>query len=386
MAALALGHLSSDATQVAVPALLPFLVREQGISYAAAGTLVLASTVASSVVQPLFGHLSDKRSFAALMPLGLVLGAVGIALVGIAPTYPLVLLAVVLSGLGVAAFHPEATRFAGLVSGGRRATGMSVFSVGGNAGFALGPLLLTPLVLLFGLPGTLPFAALPLVTAGAMAFELPRLRGFRSGPTAGGPAPAEAPDLWGAFAVLAGVISLRSVVQFGLIAFVPLYYSAVFSSPEATANAALSVTLLAGAAGTLLGGRLADRHGRRAVLLGSLVVLPPLLACFLLSGPIAGMAFLVPVGAATVASYSVTVVMGQEYLPGHLGVASGFTVGLAIGMGGVGSPVLGALADGSGLRAVMAVLALLPVPAALLALRLPKEPVADATSRTAAPS
>jgi FSR family fosmidomycin resistance protein-like MFS transporter len=373
MAVLSLGHLCSDATQVAVPALLPFLVREQGISYAAAGTLVLASTVASSVVQPLFGHFSDRRSFAALMPLGLALGALGIALVGLAPSFPLVLFAVVLSGLGVAAFHPESTRFAGLVSGERRATGMSVFSVGGNVGFALGPLLLTPLVLLFGLPGTLLFAVLPLAMAGAVAFELPRLRGFRSGPTADGAGRPVAPDLWGAFALLAGVISLRSVVQFGLIAFVPLYYSGVFASSEAVANAALSVALLSGAAGTLVGGRLADRHGRRAVLLGSLLVLPPLFACFLASGEIASMALLVPIGAATVASYSVTVVMGQEYLPGRMGVASGFTVGLAIGMGGVGAPLLGALADVYGLPAVMAVLAVLPIPAALLALRLPKQ-------------
>lgn len=373
MTVLALGHLCSDATQVAVPALLPFLVREQGISYAAAGTLVLASTVASSVVQPLFGYFSDRRSFAALMPLGLALGAVGIALVGMAPGYPSMLLAVVLSGLGVAAFHPEATRFAGLVSGRRRATGMSVFSVGGNAGFALGPLLLTPLILFFGLSGTLLFAALPVVMACVLAFELPRLRGFRSGPKADGSGPTGASDLWGAFAVLSGVVSLRSVVQFGLIAFVPLYYSGVFASSEVTANAALSLTLLAGAAGTLAGGRLADRYGRRAVLLGSLLVLPLLIACFLLSGEIAGMAFLVPIGAATVASYSVTVVMGQEYLPGHVGVASGFTVGLAIGMGGVGSPILGALADGSGLRAVIVVLALLPIPAALLTLLLPKK-------------
>jgi FSR family fosmidomycin resistance protein-like MFS transporter len=244
MAMLAFGHLCSDATQVAVPSLLPFLVREQGISYAAAGTLVLASTVASAVVQPLFGHLSDRRSFAALMPLGLLLGAAGIALVGVVPTYPLVLLAVVLSGLGVAGFHPEATRFANLVSGDRRATGMSFFSVGGNAGFALGPLLLTPLVLVFGLPGTLLFAVLPAAMAAAAALELPRLTAFRSASGNGAQAgQAGARDLWGAFAVLSGVISLRSVVQFGLIAFVPLYFAGVFSSSEAVANGALSVTL-----------------------------------------------------------------------------------------------------------------------------------------------
>lgn len=374
MAVLSLGHMFSDATQVAVPALLPFLVREQGISYAAAGTLVLASTIASSVVQPLFGHFSDRRSFLVLMPLGLALGALGIALVSVAPSYPLILMAVVLSGLGVAAFHPEATRFANLVSGERRATGMSIFSVGGNAGFALGPLLLTPLVLGLGMAGTVIFAALPLAMAGVAALELPRLAAFRS---VSGSATKDdktvVSDLWGAFATLSGVISLRSVVQFGLIAFVPLYFAGVFSSSETVANAALSVTLVAGAIGTLLGGRLADRYGRRTVLLGSLLVLPPLFVGFLLSGEILGLALLAPIGAVTVASYSITVVMGQEYLPGRVGVASGFTVGLAIGMGGVGSPVLGALADGLGLESVMVALALLPIPAVLLALRLPRK-------------
>lgn len=374
MAVLTLGHLFSDATQVAVPALLPFLVREQDISFTAAGMLILASTVASSVVQPLFGHFSDTRSLEIFMPVGLILGAVGVALVGLAPSYPLILLAVVVSGMGVAAFHPEATRFANLASGGRRATGMSVFSVGGSSGFALGPLLLTPLVLGLGVQGTVLFAALPLGMAGVVALALPRLKGLRSAPITVGPgAETVGSDLWVPFGLLSGVVSLRSVVQFGLIAFVPLYFAGVFSSSEVVSNVALSVTLLAGIAGTLLGGSLADRHGRRTVLLGSLVVLPPLFVCFLLSGEIASMALLAPIGAATVASGSITVVMGQEYLPGRIGVASGFTVGLAIGIGGIGSPALGALADAYGLKSVMVALALLPIPAVLLALRLPRK-------------
>lgn len=374
MAVLTLGHLFSDATQVAVPALLPFLVREQDISFAAAGMLILASTVASSVVQPLFGHFSDTRSLEIFMPVGLILGAVGVALVGLAPSYPLILLAVIVSGMGVAAFHPEATRFANLASGGRRATGMSVFSVGGSSGFALGPLLLTPLVLGLGVQGTVLFAALPLGMAGVVALALPRLKGLRSAPITVGPgAETVGSDLWVPFGLLSGVVSLRSVVQFGLIAFVPLYFAGVFSSSEVVSNVALSVTLLAGIAGTLLGGSLADRHGRRTVLLGSLVVLPPLFVCFLLSGEIASMALLAPIGAATVASGSITVVMGQEYLPGRIGVASGFTVGLAIGIGGIGSPALGALADAYGLKSVMVALALLPIPAVLLALRLPRK-------------
>ena len=308
------------------------------------------------------------------MPVGLALGAVGIALVGVSSSYSLVLGAVVLSGIGVAAFHPEATRFANLISGSKRATGMGVFSVGGSSGFALGPLLLTPLVLGLGLEGTLLFAMLPLAAAGVVTLELPRLRGFRSPNTTPGEGSGTVGrDLWLPFGVLSGVISLRSMVLFGLIAFVPLYFAGVFDSSEVVSNVALSVTLVAGVVGTLLGGRLADLHGRRSVLVGSLAILPPLLVCFLLSGEIASLALLVPIGIATVASSSLTIVMGQEYLPGRIGVASGVTVGLAIGMGGIGSPVLGALADRYGLESVMVALALLPVPAVLLALRLPRK-------------
>ena len=179
MAGLSAGHLFTDLNQGAVAALLPFLIAERGISLAAAGALVFAATVSSSIVQPLFGIFSDRRPVPALMPLGVLLAGCGMALVGVAPSYPLILLCVVLSGIGVAAFHPEAARFANYVSGSGRARGMSFFSVGGNAGFALGPALTTPLVILFGLPGTL-FLALPAAVMAAVLFhELPRMLGFK---------------------------------------------------------------------------------------------------------------------------------------------------------------------------------------------------------------
>src|SRR3712207_9418011 len=128
MAVLSAGHLFTDLNQGAVPALLPFLVMERDLALAAAGALVLGATVSSSVVQPLFGIFSDNRPLPALMPLGVLLGGTGMALVGVAPSYPLIFLCVVLSGIGVAAFHPEAARFANYVSGSRRARGMSFFS------------------------------------------------------------------------------------------------------------------------------------------------------------------------------------------------------------------------------------------------------------------
>src|SRR5215211_466625 len=139
MAVLSAGHLFTDVNQGAVAALLPFLIAERGLSLAAAGALVLASTISSSVVQPLFGIFSDNRPIPALMALGVLLAGTGMALVGIAPNYPLIFLCVVVSGIGVAAFHPEAARFANYVSGSRRAQGMSFFSVGGNVGVASAP-------------------------------------------------------------------------------------------------------------------------------------------------------------------------------------------------------------------------------------------------------
>src|SRR3954447_9174026 len=179
MAVLSLGHLCVDLCQGALPALLPFLIAAHGWSYGQASALVLAATISSSIVQPLFGHLSDGRSLPWLMPGGVTLAAAGIALAGVAGSYALTFGVVVLSGLGVAAYHPEASRFANYVAGERRATAMSFFSVGGNAGFALGPVLVTPLALAFGLGGTPLVAVVPAAVAVLIVRELGRLKGFR---------------------------------------------------------------------------------------------------------------------------------------------------------------------------------------------------------------
>jgi MFS transporter, FSR family, fosmidomycin resistance protein len=369
---LSAAHGWADFLQGAVPALIPFLVVERGLSYGTAGGLLLASSLGAAAAQPLFGLASDRREVAWLMPAGLLVGAVGLALAGVAQSGTATAGAIVLSGVGVAAFHPEAARHTTHASGGRPATGMGLFAFGGNAGFALGPALTAPAILLAGLPGTV-LAALPVaLAAAALATQLPRLRALRPPPAdAGAGAAAGASDDWPAFRRLATVVGLRSAVFSGLQAFVPLYFVAELGTSQAAGAGALEVMLVAGAVGTVAGGVLADRMGRRRLLVQSLALLGPLLAAFALAGRWPAVALLGAVGVVAISTFGATVLLGQEYLPSRLGLASGITLGAAIGVGGVAAVALGVVADHAGLPAALWVLALLPVPALALARRLP---------------
>jgi MFS transporter, FSR family, fosmidomycin resistance protein len=376
---LGLGHLCVDLCQGAVPALLAFWASERGYSYAALGALVLFSTIGSSIIQPLFGLLSDRVARPWFMPVGLVMAGIGIACAGPAPTYALTAVAVVVSGVGVASFHPEGAKFAGIASRERRGRGMSLFSVGGNAGFALGPLLTTPLVLIFGLAGTAFLVVFPLAAAFLIWRELPRLRELEEA-HAGRPA-GDGKDDWGAFNRLGGMIALRSGVYFGLQAFIPAYFVAELSSSEAAGNAALTIMLAMGAVGTLVGGGLVDRFGGRAILVGTQIVLLPLLVILPLAGAAAATVLLAAIGFVTIASFSITIVLGQAYLPSRPAFASGVDIGLAIGLGGIAATALGFVADAYGLQAVLWTVAVLPVPALLLSLTLPTVPPASRRGR-----
>jgi MFS transporter, FSR family, fosmidomycin resistance protein len=368
-------HLSVDLCQAAVPALLPFFVEQRGYSYTAAGALVFAATVGSSFIQPLFGHAADRLQLPWLMPCGVALAGTGIGLAGVAPTYLLTFAAIALSGIGVAAFHPEGARHAYYASGAAKAQGMSLFAVGGNAGFALGPALTTACVLAFGLSGALIVGLVPVAVGALLLTRRPRLAGMR----ARGAAAAEAEpasqrrDRWGPFARLTGAISLRSCVYFGLMAFVPVWFVSSLDTSEATGNAALTLMLASGAAGTLIGGRLADRVGRRVVLLGFLGAAGPVIVAFILAPAALAFPLIALAGLTIVGTFAITVVLGQEYLPGRLGMASGITLGAAIGVGGAIAPLLGLLADAHGVEAALWTIAALTLPTLALAASLPGE-------------
>ena len=375
IALLSTAHLFDDLNQGVIPALLPFFIAERGFTIAAAAGLVLASNVTSSVLQPLFGILADRVSAPWLVPSGLLLAGTGVALAGWAPTYALVLCATGVTGIGVAAFHPEAARQIYVLSGERRATAMSLFAVGGNLGFAIGPALATPLQIAFGLRGTI----LLVLPALAMSFVLVRTRG-RGWDASGQPRKRDLgaePDRWGAFARLTGPVVCRAIVFYGLNTFIPLYWIQVLGGSKAGGGAALTLMLSVGVAGTLAGGRLADRFGRRRVVLVSMLALFPLLLAWLAaSSPVASLLLLVPLGLALYAPFSVMTVMGQEYLPGRVGTASGLTIGLAVTLGGLAAPVLGRIADLHGVRSALSMLLFVPLMGALATFTLPRDAAA----------
>ena len=367
------GHVCADMCQGAVPAMLPFLATQRGYSYAALGSLVLFSGLASSFIQPIFGLLADRSARPVLIPLGVLLGGAGVAAVGVVSSYPATAVAVGLSGLGVAAFHPEAARFANFASGAQHGRGMSMFSVGGNAGFALGPLLTTPLVLAFGLEGTLGLLVMPLIAGALILKELPHLQALeRRAITADAESGSARDDDWSALSRLGVLVCLRSGVYFGLQAFIPAYFVVQLGGTESLGNAALAAMLVAGAVGTVAGGVLVDRVGPRFVVIGSMALLLPLLTALPMVGKTAAFVLLIPIGFLTIANFSVTVVLGQAFLPSRLGLASGLMLGAAIGVGGIAAALLGVLADAEGVRAVLWAIALMPLPALLIALTLPR--------------
>ena len=370
MAALSGGHLATDFASGSVPALLPFFTAKFDLSYTLTAVLMLAVLASSSLTQPLFGLWSDRRGALWLLPAGLALGGAGIGLAAIAPSYGILVVLVFLSGLGIAAYHPEGAKFAVFASGRKRASGMSLFNIGGNTGYALGPIVVTPLVLWLGLgPGGL-LASIPVVLGSlAVLTALPYLSRLRPAPARAGQA-SVGEDNVRAMVVLGGVIGLRSVAWFGLITFVPLWVVSLGSS-EADGNRLLSLMLLAGAVGTLLLGPIADRFGLRRTLLVAQALLAPMILVFVLVGGLAGALALMVVGICVVGTFGLTMVLSQMYLPRHVGMASGLSVGLAMGLGGLAAVALGGLADAVDLQTALVCSAFAPLLGVVLCFFLP---------------
>jgi MFS transporter, FSR family, fosmidomycin resistance protein len=367
---LALGHLVIDTNQGSLPALLPYLKSVLGLTYTATGVIVLMANITSSLIQPVFGFLADKTARRWILPTSVLLSSVGIALSGVAPSYYVLLALVMIGGFGVAAYHPEGYRTATQVAGERKATGVSIFSTGGNIGIAVGPPLMTGLLVSFGLPGTLGMLVPGLLVAALLMAVLPGLS--RPLPSRTESATLPPKTMVGAMSLLILVVAVRSWTQLGFTTYMPFYYLEVLHGDPRMVGTLLAVFLGAGAVGTLVAGPISDRIGHRRYMVSVFFLTPPLAVAFLLASGIWTFVLLAALGFVLVSTFTVTVVLGQAYMPRNLGMASGLIVGFAIGAGGVGATALGWVADHWGLSSALWISALTPILGCALSLTLPE--------------
>lgn len=372
---LSIGHIATDINQGALPAMLPFFIAAYDLSYTAAAAIVFAVNMSSSVVQPLFGLAADRLSKPWLLPGGLMLAGLGLALTGLFQGYQTIMLLGIVSGIGIAAYHPEAARLVNFAAGDNKGAAMSLFGVGGTLGFTLGPLIITTAMLQWGLEGTLVLVVPVTVMALVMIFHLPMFAsleaaGNRKGSVSGTDLLKEN---WSGFARIAIIVSGRSIIFFGLNIFIPIYWINELNQSKVAGAMALTIFAGSGIFGNLAGGNLADRIGKKKVILLGFLSLTVLLPIFILVKNVSLATFLLaPMGFMLFATYSPTIVLGQSYLPNRIGLSSGVTLGLAVAIGGGAAPFIGRIADLYGVWTALASVSCLPVFILLFALSLPE--------------
>ena len=320
---LSTAHLVTDIAQGSVPALLPFFKEALHLSYTSAGVILLVNQLTSSFIQPAFGYLSDRRPMGWFLPLTPFIAGFGIAISGLMNSYFPLLLCIILGGIGISSFHPEAFKTAHFFLGEKKTTGFSFVMVGGNGGIALGPICAIALVTTYGLKGTLGLMIPGIVMSVILFLSISWLTGpVRSAFLKRKQEPKQPlsrQDLKG-LGVLIGVVTIRSWIQAGLVSYIPFYYIDYLKGDPINAGKLVSTFLLAGAVGSIFGGALADWLGNRRFLLITMIVLTPLLILFYNVGGLTAYICLAIAGVLLISTITVTTVMGQMLLPQHLGM------------------------------------------------------------------
>ncbi len=371
------GHLADDLCQGALPAILSFMYLEGKLSsYADVAFLIMATTMVNAIAQPLTGLLSDRKPRPYFMCAGMLIAALGIMFIGFVDNFALLFILVAINGIGTATFHPAAGKLANIFASGHLGKGMSIFSVGGNIGFALGPLYYTAGYMLFGLKATL-LICLPALV---MAYFFVRKNKMYVERSAQALAQVKTQreqeglkENYRGTAILLLLVFARSAAMFSLTAFLPLYFVDVLHKPEEGAALTNSVIAICGAAATLIGGSFSDKFGfTQLVRLTSFVAVP--FAFLFVATDIVPLALLGLMGAsfAYYMAMSPLVIIGQRFLCLHLGLATGLTVGLGISFGGIIAPLLGMVGDKYGLTVTMQIVATLLLLSALISLLVPK--------------
>jgi FSR family fosmidomycin resistance protein-like MFS transporter len=370
------GHFVTDINTGALPAFLPFIKDSLSLSYTVTASIILVFNVTSSVIQPVFGYLSDRWSIRWLLPVGPFLASLGLGLLGLSPSYLWILLFASLSGLGQASYHPEGFKTISLLSGKRKATMISVFHFGGNLGFGVGPLLATLFFVHLGLKGSLLFIVPGiLITAVFLTFPewkvqtTPPVRQVPFGEKENSSRQSRVPMV-----LLLLTVVLRSATRLGLMTFVPFYFINILNRDPMAVGQYLSTFLLAGTVGVLAGGPLGDRFGYKKIVLLTLGLSSVFLYLFYVTEGTLSLILFTVAGLILISSNSVTMAMGQSFMPRNLGMASGLILGLAMGVGGIAVTLLGWVADRWGVPFALQITFVLPVLAFLTCWPLPYPP------------
>jgi len=363
LGAISLSHLINDMLQSLLPAIYPLLKARYGLSFGEIGAVTLVNQLTASVLQPVVGHITDRRPYPFSLPVGMAATLVGLLMLAAAGSYALLLMAVALVGVGSSIFHPESSRVARLASGGQHGMAQSVFQVGGNAGSALGPLLAASVVA----PGGQTSVAWCALAAVPGIMLLTYVSGWytthRRTHAAARPAPHAAlpgRQVAAALAVLTALMLSKFVYMASLGNYYTFFLIDRFHLAVRDAQYCLFVFLASVAVGTIVGGPIGDRIGRKTVIWVSILGVLP----FTLALPYLGfwgcVAVTVPIGLLLASAFPAIVVYAQELMPGRVGTVSGLMFGLAFGLGGLGAAGLGLLADDHGIQTVFRLCAFLP--------------------------
>lgn len=363
---LATGHLFVDFNQGALAAFLPILIATHHFNYALAATLVFAMNLVSSIIQPLFGQLSDHQNTSKVIVWAILIASIGFCFLGWVPNYSLLIIGVLICGIGIAAYHPDAAKLVNGLAGDNKAEGMSIFSFGGNLGFALGPILLTMIVNWGGIHSItflmIPAIAIALFLQFVVKYVQTNIQIETNYQGKKDSIKKSEQNDWKHFVILSFALFGRSIIFYGLNTFLALYWIKNLKQSNTAGSVALTILFVIGSIGTLIGGRLADRIGYVSIIKYSFICLPFLLVLLALTRNILlANLILIPLGLAIFMPYSSMVILGQKYLPKRMGLASGVTLGLAVSVGGIVSPILGIIADNSGLLVVIWILALIAI-------------------------
>jgi FSR family fosmidomycin resistance protein-like MFS transporter len=374
LAALSFSHLLNDMMQSVIPAVYPILKTAYRLDFGQIGLITLTSQMTASLLQPLIGLYTDHRPLPYSLATGMGFTLTGLLLLSVAPTFPLVLLAVACVGIGSSVFHPESSRVARMASGGQHGLAQSLFQVGGNAGSALGPLLAAFIVLPMGQPSIAWFSIGALVAMILLARigtwyknhrTIVKKAETQSTVASLGP---QSRKVVMAVAVLIALIFSKFFYLASITSYYTFYLISKFHIPVRSAQLYLFVFLGAVAAGTIIGGPVGDRIGRKRVIWWSILGPLPFTLLLPYSNLFWTSIITVIVGLFLASAFPAIIVYAQELVPGRVGTISGLFFGLAFGLGGIGAAVLGKLADSTSIEFVYRVCSFLPAIGLLTAL------------------